>query len=144
MAELASQQHDRASRERLVEAVSRRQSVLARAAEVSPPAYLVAELGPLPAAHSDRAAWRDAALAVESYRERWGVRDQSRALGERAVWASPGLESLQQRRQRDSAERQLEHAQSRLLPGLAAERAAERALERSPDASRALEPATRS
>jgi hypothetical protein len=139
VAELASQQPDRARRESMVEAVSRRQSVLARAAEVSPPAYLVDELGPRPAAHAERAAWRDAALAVESYRERWGVRDQRHALGEPTVSAAPGLESLQQRLQRDSAQRQLEHAQSRLLPELAAEQA----LERSRDVSRALEPASR-
>lgn len=30
---------------------------------------------------SDRAAWHEAVKAVESYRDRWGVRDTEHALG---------------------------------------------------------------
>ncbi|TMM14817.1 MAG: conjugative relaxase [Actinobacteria bacterium] len=124
---LSAQRPDLASPETLVQAVGRRQWVLARAAEVSPPGYLVAELGPRPSAPADRTTWRQAALAVESYRERWEVSDQHDALGGRPA-------SFEQRLQRDSAARQLDGAQRRLCP--------ERAIERTPDPSLGLEPAS--
>lgn len=61
-------------------AIDRRERALARAAEASPPAYLVAEIGDRPANPTDRVAWRKAARRVESYRERWGVRTSERVL----------------------------------------------------------------
>ncbi len=61
-------------------AIDRRERALARAAEASPPAYLVAEIGDRPANPTDRVAWRKAARRVESYRERWGVRASERVL----------------------------------------------------------------
>lgn len=115
---LLSRRSDLASREILVQATSHRQRALVRAAEVSPPAYLVAELGPRPSAPGERAAWRQAALAVESYRERWGVDDRHLAVGERPTSPSQHL-------QRDSAQRQLERAQRQLRPELAIERSPE-------------------
>jgi hypothetical protein len=127
---LAARRPDLARREVLVHALDRRARVLARAAEVSPPGYLVSELGARPTASADRATWREAALAVESYRERWGVGDPHRALGGPAERSTP----LEQRLQRDEAERLLDGAQRRLRPELAVERSSER--------SRALEPAS--
>ncbi|HET6793686.1 MAG TPA: hypothetical protein VFH45_04555, partial [Acidimicrobiales bacterium] len=54
---------------------------LGRAAEVRPPPYLLAALGPVPSGVDDRAVWRAAAVEVESYRRTWGVVDRDRALG---------------------------------------------------------------
>jgi conjugative relaxase-like TrwC/TraI family protein len=130
---LTTRRSDLASREVLVAATSSRQQALARAAEVSPPAYLVAELGPRPSAPLERAAWRQAVLAVESYRERWGVGDRHLALG---VPGERGV-SPPQRLQRASAARQLEEAQRQLRPELAIERSAHRSPDRSPELSRA-------
>jgi hypothetical protein len=126
---LASQRSDLASREILVQATSRRERSLVRAAEVSPPAYVVTELGRRPSAPVERATWRQAVLAVESYREQWGVGDRKLALGERPRSAS-------QHRQWDSVRRQLDRAQQRLRPELAIERVPELGLVREP-ASRA-------
>jgi hypothetical protein len=130
---LTSRRSDLASREILVEATSRRQRALARAAEVSPPGYLVAEIGPRPSAPLERAAWRQAVLAVESYRERWGVEDRHLALGDQGE----RLESPSQRLERASAARQLEEAHRQLRPELAIERSAELGL------GLALEPGSR-
>ncbi|HEY3700914.1 MAG TPA: MobF family relaxase [Acidimicrobiales bacterium] len=126
---LTSRRSDLASREILVQATSRRERSLVRAAEVSPPAYVVTELGRRPSAPVERATWRQAVLAVESYREQWGVGDRKLALGERPRSAS-------QHRQWDSVRRQLDRAQRRLRPDLAIERVPELGLVREP-ASRA-------
>ncbi len=115
---LTSRRSDLESREVLAQATSCRQRALARAAEIAPPAYLVAELGPRPSAPAERAAWRQAALAVESYRERWGVTDRQLALGERPTSSSQHL-------QWQSAVRQLEGSQRHLHRELALERALE-------------------
>jgi hypothetical protein len=133
-ARLASRRPDLHRRDVLVQAVNRRQHVLARAAEISSPGYLVRELGTRPSAPADRAAWREAARAVESYRERWGVVDPDRALGAAGDQGARST-SLQQRLQRDAAARVLDGTQRRLDPG--------RALERSPELSHELEPASR-
>jgi hypothetical protein len=139
---LSAQRPDLARREVLVHAMDRRQRVLARAAEVTTPGYLVCELGARPSAPAERAVWRGAALAVESYRERWGVSDPHRALGGSAERSTP----LGQRLQRDAAERLLDGAQRRLRPELAIERSssrADRALEPASRADLALEPSSR-
>jgi hypothetical protein len=133
---LPSRRSDLATHEILLEATSRRQRALTRAAEVSPPSYLAAELGPRPSAPVERGAWRQAVLAIESYRERWGVGDHQLALGEAPT-------SLSQHLQWASAARQLESAQRQLRPERAIERSGERSPDRSPDLSPALEPASR-
>lgn len=53
----------------------------ALAAEVAMPSYLSTAVGERPGTPSERAAWRQAIRAIESYRERWGVSDQNVALG---------------------------------------------------------------
>jgi hypothetical protein len=131
----ASQRPDLDQRQVLVRVVNHRQHLLARAAEISSPDYLVCELGPRPSAPADRAAWREAARAVESYRERWGVGDPDRALGARGADDGGRPASLEQRLQRDAAARVLDGARRRLHP--------ERALERSPERSRAREAVSR-
>jgi conjugative relaxase-like TrwC/TraI family protein len=131
---LASRRPDLDRHQVLVHAVNRRERVLARVAEVSPPGYLARELGPRPSAPADRAAWREAARVVESYRERWGVGDPDRALGARGDQSARAT-SLEQRRQRDAAARVLDAAQRRLDPGRATGRSLEQRHE--------LEPASR-
>lgn len=59
-----------------------REQQRALAAEVSMPQYLVRAVGERPGKPSERAAWHEAVRAIESYRERWGVRDPERPLGD--------------------------------------------------------------
>ncbi len=54
---------------------------LGRAAEAARPRYLVGELGRPGGGLAEREAWRAAAVAVEGYRQRWGVQDHTRAFG---------------------------------------------------------------
>jgi hypothetical protein len=129
---LMSRRSDLASREILVQATSRRERALVRAAEVSPPAYVVTELGPRPSAPVERATWRQAVLAVERYRAQWRVGDRELALGERP-------RSPSQHRQWDSVRRQLDRAQRRLRPELVIARSPDR----SPERSLAVEPTSR-
>jgi conjugative relaxase-like TrwC/TraI family protein len=59
----------------------RRMAALAHGAELDPPPYLVAALGPPPTSSDARGTWRAAAGAVEAYRDRWGVKDGRDPLG---------------------------------------------------------------
>lgn len=59
-----------------------REQQQAIAAEVAMPQYLVNAVGERPMKPSDRAAWHEAVKAVESYRDRWGVRDTEQAFGD--------------------------------------------------------------
>lgn len=65
----------------LERAVEERRLALGRIAEVMEPSYVVSVLGPRPAEPADRAAWREAAGAIESFRERWGVTGTEKVLG---------------------------------------------------------------
>jgi conjugative relaxase-like TrwC/TraI family protein len=58
-----------------------RVEALARAAELSTPAWLIEGVGRVPRGPLERVTWRDAARAVVAYRERWHIEDWSRALG---------------------------------------------------------------
>jgi hypothetical protein len=51
------------------------------ALEQEQPGYLRAELGPVPESTQGRRAWRQAAAAIEDYRQNYGVREPERALG---------------------------------------------------------------
>jgi hypothetical protein len=51
------------------------------ALEQEPPGYLRAELGPVPESTRGRRAWRQAAAAIEDYRQSYDVQDPDRALG---------------------------------------------------------------
>ncbi|HZT66782.1 MAG TPA: MobF family relaxase [Acidimicrobiales bacterium] len=62
-------------------AAALRRQALGRAAELSPGPHVIAALGPRPGDAGARAAWREAAGALEAYRERWGLTDDPRALG---------------------------------------------------------------
>jgi conjugative relaxase-like TrwC/TraI family protein len=52
-----------------------------RAAELARPGYLLAELGPVPFAPAQRAAWREGASAIEAFRQRWSIKDLEHAFG---------------------------------------------------------------
>jgi hypothetical protein len=63
------------------------------ALEQEQPGYLRAELGPVPESTRGRRAWRQAAAAIEDYRQSYDVREPDRALGpvprdpiQRAAW----------------------------------------------------------
>jgi conjugative relaxase-like TrwC/TraI family protein len=48
---------------------------------VVPPGYLLHALGARPLGHAGQQRWRDAALGIERYRQRWDVGDRDDALG---------------------------------------------------------------
>jgi chaperonin cofactor prefoldin len=60
-----------------------REQQQAIAAEVAMPQYLIRAVGERPLKPSERSAWHESVKAVESYRARWGVTDEERALGDR-------------------------------------------------------------
>jgi conjugative relaxase-like TrwC/TraI family protein len=72
----------------------------ALAAEVAMPTYLTNAVGERPDKPSERAAWRAAVHAIESYRARWAIRDEDRALGDEPADAD-------QKRERDELSRRL-------------------------------------
>ncbi|MGH9129814.1 MAG: MobF family relaxase [Acidimicrobiales bacterium] len=107
----------------LTRAVEQRQLLLGRVAEVVGHGHIRAELGSPPPEGSERAAWREAAGAVEAFRERWGVADEQRALGH-----DHALE-LARSRERGVMERTVADAQRQL--GLERDRSHERSIGRS-------------
>jgi hypothetical protein len=80
-----------------------REQQQAIAAEVAMPQYLANAVGAPPMKPSERSAWHEAVKAVESYRERWGVGDVVRALGEE------GPAEEQQNAEREIVEQRLEN-----------------------------------
>jgi conjugative relaxase-like TrwC/TraI family protein len=105
--------------------LAERQRAELTALRISPPPYIVKELGERPSDLRKRASWDRAAEGIEGYRKQNGVRDRDSALGphpargrERARWEA------QQRRLRESQRRLgVEQARSR-----EAQRGAERSL----------------
>ncbi len=91
--------------------LERRIDLAVRAAIAQPPAYLVSELGPIPDRPSYRSEWHRAARAIETYRQRYGVRERESALGQqprqdlrrRAAWreAQHEIERTQQQLAQD-------------------------------------------
>jgi hypothetical protein len=61
--------------------LDRRRDLTLAAARVSPPDYIVAELGPRPDPGPKRVAWDGAVRDVESYRQRHGIQDRNQAFG---------------------------------------------------------------
>jgi hypothetical protein len=61
--------------------LDRRRDLALAAARVSPPDYIVAELGERPAGGMERVVWDGAVRVVEGYRQRNGLRDRDTALG---------------------------------------------------------------
>lgn len=65
----------------LIGAAADRQALLGRVAELVAPERVVELLGPRRHDPAERAVWREAAGAVEGFRERWGITDDAHVLG---------------------------------------------------------------
>lgn len=107
-----------------------RQAVLGRAAEVALPAHVLALLGPRPVEPGERTHWREAAGAIQGFRERWGITDAQQTLG-REHFPEP-----RRALERGAVEQLVQSVQRRLGLGLGLsherqrERGVERGLER--------------
>jgi conjugative relaxase-like TrwC/TraI family protein len=87
--------------------LARRRDLALAAARVSPPDYVVAELGARPADGRERAAWDGAVREIEGYRQRNGVRDRTDAFG-------PEPTDHAARRERERAQGTVRRAQDTL------------------------------
>jgi hypothetical protein len=58
-----------------------RNRALLRDRENELPKYLESAVGPVPERPSEKNEWRQTVLAIEDYREKYGVKDRNRALG---------------------------------------------------------------
>ncbi len=106
--ELRPVDHDARAEVAAIDAVLDRRGDLAlAAARVSPPDYIVAELGERPAGGPERVAWDGAVREVEGYRQRSGLRDRDTALG-----AEPNDRAA--RRERERAQQAISRAQREL------------------------------
>jgi hypothetical protein len=85
-----------------------REQQQALAVEVMMPQYLMNAVGERPMKPSERAAWHESVHAIESYRQRWGVKDELSAFGE-VETDGP------QRRDRDRIEEDLSAAMDRTM-----------------------------
>lgn len=74
----------------LSQAMAWREAALGRGSEIRPTRAVTAQLGAAPQAPGERAAWRRAAQAIESHRDRWQIADRPLELGHEAP--SPDLE----------------------------------------------------
>jgi conjugative relaxase-like TrwC/TraI family protein len=75
------------------QAIGERRQAIEAAVLADPGQHLVGELGPPPLMGSGRRSWAQTAVAIETYRERWGITDPTVALG-------PEPQGPEQRRQR--------------------------------------------
>lgn len=93
------------------------------AAEVAMPNYLSYAVGPRPERPSERAAWRQAVRAIESYRARWGVRDEESALGNATPHTTAQTQEQEAARDKITELRNKDRSKEREVEGI------ERALE---------------
>jgi conjugative relaxase-like TrwC/TraI family protein len=106
--ELPPVAHDARAEVAAIDAVlDRRRDLALAAARVSPPDYIVAELGERPAGGQERVAWDGAARVIEGYRQRTGLRDRDSALG-------PEPSDHAARRERERAQGAMRRAQREL------------------------------
>ncbi len=114
-------------RERAVadQLLAERDAQMLTAARVSPPSYVVKELGERPRDPAKGKAWDRGVKEIESYRQEHGVTDKRRAFGREP-------ESISQRAAREAAQRRLREMQLRLgrERQLAQERKRARSIER--------------
>lgn len=61
--------------------LAERERAALAAARVSPPDYIVEELGERPVEAARRATWDHAVRGIEGYRQQHGIRDRDTALG---------------------------------------------------------------
>jgi conjugative relaxase-like TrwC/TraI family protein len=87
--------------------IAEREERVMTAMRVSPPDYIVKELGRRPTDPVKAKAWDNGVKGIEGYRQENGITDTQRALG---LWPKGGAE----RARRESAERRLRESQRRL------------------------------
>lgn len=83
-----------------------RNKALLRDRESNVPKYLENTVGPVPERPSERAEWRQSVLAIESYREKYGIKDRNRALG-----GEP--RNAEQRQEKEQIERDMDDRNDR-------------------------------
>jgi conjugative relaxase-like TrwC/TraI family protein len=96
--------------------LSRRELVEAVRLEQDPPGHLVAELGGRPDTPAGRAAWRAAAIAIQTYRTRHHVDDPTSALGPAPTDPAAQLEWAAAARLTKAAVQAIDTLESPLLP----------------------------
>jgi hypothetical protein len=104
--------------------LAERQRAELAALRISPPPYIVKELGERPNDLPKRSTWDRAAQAIESYRKENGVRDRDSALGPRPDHGA-------KRAQWEAQQRRLRESQRRLGREQAHSREAQRGAQRS-------------
>jgi hypothetical protein len=110
--------HDACAEVPAIDAVlDHRRNLALAAARVSPPDYVVAELGARPAEGRERVAWDGAVREIEGYRQRNGLRDRDSALG-------PEQKDGAARRKRERVQQSIRRAQREI--GFEQARVAER------------------
>jgi hypothetical protein len=101
--ELPSVAHEARAEVAVIDRIlDRRRDLALAAARVSPPAYIVSELGERPAEGRDRIAWDGAVREIESYRQQHGIGDRETALGPEP---KDRARRLEQKRARESIRR---------------------------------------
>lgn len=97
------------------DAIDRRLGRLLRAVEARPPSYLTDALGPRPEQWRELRLWRQGAVAIEAYRQTWGVRGMGGAALplERALGPEPrsGIQQAQRVRAGHEAHQAIEGLQ---------------------------------
>jgi len=86
--------------------LGRRNAALIRSCEAELPKYLGNAVGPAPERPSERIEWRKSVLAIEDYRENYGVTDRDRALGGKP-------RNPEQRYEKERIERDIEEGNDR-------------------------------
>lgn len=86
--------------------LARRDRALLRERESKLPKYLESTVGPAPERPSERKDWRKAVLAIEGYREKYGIGDRNKPFGREP-------RNTDQRLDREQVERTVEEVNDR-------------------------------
>jgi conjugative relaxase-like TrwC/TraI family protein len=87
--------------------LAERRELAITAARISPPAYITKELGERPAEPNKRWHWDSGVADIEHYRQRYGVRDRSKAFGRESKRSAEHARQEQARRQLMATQRVL-------------------------------------
>jgi conjugative relaxase-like TrwC/TraI family protein len=79
--------------------LAERRELAITAARIAPPAYVRKELGERPSDPAKRSAWDRGVSEIETYRQRYGVKDRDRAFGPQSRHAAERSRQEQARRQ---------------------------------------------
>ncbi len=92
--------------ERIENELAVRNKAMLRDRENELPKYLESAVGPVPERPSERTQWRQSVLAIEDYRDKYGIKDPNRALG-----GEP--RNTEQRHEKERIERDIEDRSDR-------------------------------